>query len=190
MKRIFGIACVAIAVLAQESHQPTESTTPPAQAERAQYDWLFAEASSLGQIMYELAAERHTDNADRGEMWIMTVHRGTTIRKYSDGRFTVVSLPIVHPDVRIGLCRYAAQYNALNVVDADRLVMNGRYEDARRIYNLVLHFDRCGDSILKEQTGKKLELLKRLEATGADESLKGEFARLCYDLAWISTEGK
>jgi hypothetical protein len=154
---------------------------PPAAS--APKDHLFAEIASLSGFLYELAAERYAAHSNRNETWFLTVHQGRNLRKWTDGRFTLLSLPALDKRDRIAKCRYAAQYNAFNLQAADRLVKAGKYAEAEELYCLVLYFDRCGDDIMREQTNTKLTVLEKLKKGEDRESNLKRFEELCDELA-------
>lgn len=130
------------------------------------------EINSLNRLLYALAAERYAANSNRNQTWIMTVHEGGWLGKFTDGRYTVVSLPTLEPSDRIAVCRYAGQYNAFNLQSADAKAQAGKYHEARELYELTLRFDPCGGP-LREEMEQKLACLRRLEkGEEPDKNLK------------------
>jgi hypothetical protein len=179
---VAGILGFVFLVGAARSALGQDQKSPPASAPK---DYLLAEISSLSGLLYELAAERFAANSNRNETWILTVHHGTMIRRFNDGKFTLLSLPIRQPTDRIAMCRYTAQYNAFNLQAADRLVKAGKYKEAEEIYRLVLHFERCGDEIMKEQVEKKLAFVDKLKKGDHPDLNLRTFMELCDELGTL-----
>lgn len=123
---------------------------------------LINEVNSLSRLLYELAAERYWATSNQNETLILTFHEGRSLMKYTDGKYTVASFPMVQETDRISLSRYTAQYNVFNVRDADLKVEAAKYEQARELYRLVAHFTQ-DDPLLKDRIEKKLLLVDRLE---------------------------
>lgn len=177
--KLLTLAAILAGVIITKSDDAVDP--PAAQSGRVPYDRLLDEVNSLSGFLWELAAERYSAVSKRGEVWILTVHDGWNIRKFKDKKYTVVSLPAVQPINKIGLCRYAAQYNALNEQAADQMVKNGRYKDARELYQLVLRF-HCPDEAPKEQVEQKLSILDKLEKGQNVEANLKEFGELTLEL--------
>ena len=118
------------------------------------------EINARSRLLYELAAERYSVNTKSNKKWVLTMHHGRKIRRYTDGNYTVVSLPIFEPGDEPALCNYCTHYNSLAARAADLKAQAGEYTEAKRFYKLLVHFD-CGD--LKKDYERKLTYLDKLE---------------------------
>lgn len=145
----------------QEAAPPQARTSG---AEAATAKEMVKELNSAASALFDLAGERFAANEKRHAVWIMTLHdasKSLEVLKYTDGRITVVALPVVVPDGELGLRRYVNAYNAYNVKSADLKVKAGRYKEARELYSLLLHFDPQG--ALAEGVRRRLAHLEKLE---------------------------
>jgi hypothetical protein len=137
--------------------------------------------NSLARVLYELAGERYAANSKNNQTWILAVHSGASVRKYSDTNFIILSFPVINPEDQAGLCVYTHQYNSLNIQRADLEVKAGRYSWARAVYETILRFESCHDGFKKE-IERRLHYLERLErGQDTDTNLK-EFMALYDDL--------
>ena len=137
------------------------------------------EIIGLSRVIYELAAERFAANTNGNQKWVLTSHPGRMIRRYTDRKYTVVSLPIVEPRDEIAIRRYCTHYNAFSERAADLKVEAGHYSEARELFQLLHHFDR-GDR--KDDYGRKLKLLDKLEKKEDAELNLKQFMELSRDL--------
>ena len=102
------------------------------------------------------------------------------VLKYTDGKKTVVALPVVGPNDEAGLRRYVDHYNSFNIKRADLAVKAGRYKAAREIYRLLQHFNP--QSPLADGVTRRLSLLDRIERGQDTEKNLREFMDLFTDL--------
>ena len=126
---------------AQEAPLPQGRTSA---AKTAATNDMVKELDSAASALFQLAGERFAANEKSHAVWIMTLHdasKSFEVLKYTDGRTTVVALPVVVPDDEFGLRRYVDAYNGYNLKSADLDVKSGRYKEAREMYSLLLHFD-------------------------------------------------
>jgi hypothetical protein len=134
---------------------------------------LLDQINAFGSLTYELAAEKHAVNSNHHEIWIITFHKGGSARKYSDGRFTLLSLPVLAEKEKSAICLFATHYNSFNLAVSDELVTAGNYKDARDLLRLTRHFDRCGDASLSDMVERKLSHLEKLmRGDEPDKNLK------------------
>jgi hypothetical protein len=125
---------------------------------------MVKELNSDASALFELAGERFAANEKRGRTWLLTLHDASKsfgVLKYTDGRLTVVALPVMTPDDEAGLRRYVDHYNSHNVRSADLKVKTGKYQQARELYTLLLHFDPHGS--LADGLTQRLSFLKKIE---------------------------
>lgn len=108
-----------------------------------------------------LAAERFALCSNRAPPTVLASHYGTNVLKYSDGRFCVVSLPIVKPLDEGVLCLYTELFNTWHIANADERIKAGKYKEAADLYRVLLHFARC-DDLYKEVLERRLPLLEQL----------------------------
>jgi hypothetical protein len=104
---------------------------------------------SLGTALLELAGQRFSEDQARGETWIWTIHdrlRNPEFLEYSDGHHHVLSIP-TEKDQIDGFYVYVSAYNGRDLELAGEWVKAGRFEDAKKLYMEILHFDACGDQI-------------------------------------------
>ena len=115
-------------------------------------------------LLVDLATERYIANSNRNEIWILTVHRGTAAKKYTDGRRILLSLPAAEDGDRSVLRAYATTYNSLTLGAADLEVKAKRYVDARETYRLLLRFGCWGkEGLEQEKLEERLALVGKLE---------------------------
>ena len=138
--------------------------------------------NSLNSILFELAAEKHAIHSSRGEKMILTLHEGRGVRKFTDGKWTVLSLPIAETQAEVGLCCYVRQYNSFVENQGDEMVREKRYQEAAELYRLLVHFDRCG-GLWRETLEKKLGLLLKISDNTDVENNQAEFEALCLRTA-------
>jgi len=131
-------------------------------------------------LLGDLAAERYAANSNRNETWILTVHVGHSIRKYTDGKYTVLSLPASKQEARGAICSYVNQYNSLNLRAADLLVRSGKYDEARNLLQLIDHFG-CQGSHTNQEAKKRLPYLAKLVAGEDPEPIVEQLRNLYVD---------
>ena len=118
---------------------PDEPTTPQNDARLAE---LIAENKASAAAVIDLAVERFKLNQERGENWILTLQDADIeVRKYTDGKFTVVALPLDVSGVNAGLCRFVFAYNHMVIRAADQKVQAGALQEAETTYRLLLKHD-------------------------------------------------
>jgi hypothetical protein len=144
---------------------------------------MVKELNSAGSALFDLAGERFAAVEKRREVWIMALHSADEsfhVLKYTDGKVTVVALPVVGPDDELGLRKYVDHYNRFNIKSADLAVKDRRYKDAREIYTLLQHFNPR--SALTEGVKRRLVLLEQIEKGEDTERKLKEFADLFTDV--------
>jgi hypothetical protein len=125
---------------------------------------MVKDLNSDASALFELAGERFAANEKKGRTWILTLHDASKsfgVLKYTDGKITVVALPVLTADDEAGLRRYVDHYNSHNVRSADLKVKAGRYQQARELYTLLLQFDPHGS--LGDGLRRRLFFLKKIE---------------------------
>jgi hypothetical protein len=128
---------------------------------------LFDEVNSIGSAMFELAGERYAANEKRQVVWIMTLHdpRWTAsfeVLKITDGKITVVALPIMGQNAETGLRRYVDHYNSYNIKAADLMVKAAKYDEAYQLYRLLLRHD--SGSSFADEIRLRLGLLEKIKS--------------------------
>jgi len=99
----------------------------------------------LCSVLAELAVQRYEEDSNSYNIPILTLQTNTfDIAKYTDGEYVVLSIAVISPDDLQGFCRFASDYNECNMRRSDLLVQGGKYEEARKLYQLLMHFDTCG----------------------------------------------
>ena len=119
------------------------------------------ELAGLIELLADLAGERYAANSAKNEKWILTVHDGNRVRKYSDNKYMVLSLPVSKPQSRGAICTYVNQYNSLALREADELALAGKYVAARDYCQLLAHFG-CSGSLVNQEAAKRLPILDGL----------------------------
>jgi hypothetical protein len=129
--------------------------------------------NSYASALFCLATERYTVHEARNQTWIFHVHNSSEnskLQKYTDGKFTVVSVP-AQDDMEIeGLRLYAYHYNAWVMHKADLLAMDGHYDDSLSLYKLIQRFGDIG--CYSDQLAKKISLVEQLKAGVSVDSNK------------------
>ena len=175
MRRSLFILAAAAFVYGSAAEEKSKSGTDFSTSEERRH--LITEVNSLSRLLFELAAERYVVNSNRSDVCIITMHNGRTIRKYNDGTYTIISLPVVEPSDRIALCRYAEQYNCFSVYSADLNTTKGNYREAIVLYRLLLHFDNCR-GLFRERLETRLSLAEKLNRGEDLESNLRKFKEL------------
>ena len=134
---------LGVSAASQQAESPTseKQVVRPSAAERDLLDINLAYAGAL----YNLARERFVAHEAKNEIWILCINDsvGTAaLKKYSDGKFFVVSIPTLDHE-REGVCHYVSHYNSFNVRKADLLALGGKYGEALKILGLLKRFDTC-----------------------------------------------
>lgn len=120
----------------------------------------FERETEYASTLFHLAGERFAAHEQRGETWIFSTHAPTyPLRKFTDGRFTVVSVP-TNGYTGAGFELYAAHYNDFVLHKADLLALGGQYEDALVVYQLVLQYDSAG--VAAPYLRKRIALIEQL----------------------------
>jgi len=175
---ILIVGCVCLA--ATRYRPQSEETFPSAGAALTN---LSSKATSMAGMLSELATERHALDARDGRTWVMGINsRERVMRKYSDDRCVLVLLPMWPTKDDRGLRKYVAAYNDHTERACDQWVTQGRFEVARRVYELLLRTGCNGDA---ERLRWKLRCLKRIEEGQAVQENKLEIQELSVDLISI-----
>jgi hypothetical protein len=143
---------------------------------------MVNEWNSAASGLFDLAGERFAAVEKRHEVWVMTLHSANEslgVIKYTDGKITVVALPVINPKDETGLRRYVDAYNRYNLRSADLKVKQGRYSEAQEMYTVLSHFDPRGS--LAEGVSRRLQLLERIESGKDKERDLKEFMDLYTD---------
>jgi hypothetical protein len=157
---LFSVVALAFIVGCNEK-DPVKLATTTINVEAATFQALTNDCQSYASVLYELAFAKHVSDHQTGLRNILTVHNGREIRKYGDGEVIVISLPAWNDQDRSGLCLFAEHYNLLNIQAADEMVLRGNTREARKLYQLLAHFDRRGN--FTNELADRLSLLARLE---------------------------
>lgn len=168
---ILGSALLFLASFLQSQTRPEGQSFD----ENVRKEQLVEAINSFSRLLADLAAERYSSSSN--ESVILTLHEGKLIEKYTDGKYTIVSLPIFQSSDRTALCVYVENYNAFHLATADKAVGVGRYSEAKELYEVLLHFTRCSD-LTKEILEKRLPLLKKLEVGEENENNLKKFREL------------
>lgn len=162
MKRtVFSSSIILCALLTAIGVRSEDPLLKPLLANSPVEKHLLDENQSLSRVLAELAAERYSFHSNRNEVWIFTIHQGSKPRKYTDKKYTVVSLPLDNLTHESALTRYVDLYNRHNEKAADALVKAGNYSEAREIFGLLLHYNRSG--VGKAELIRRLTLLDKLD---------------------------
>lgn len=170
-----ALCFLALTTVCTDSQPQTAPAADQPISERVDVQTLLKEANSLGSVLFQLAAERFAANERKQQSWILALHDGSTsldVIKYRDDKTTVVALPVLDPNDEYALRRYVDNYNRFNIKAADLKVKAGQYQEARRIYRLLLHFDP--HSSFTNDVRRRLECLKGAETrTKPSDALPG-----------------
>jgi hypothetical protein len=153
---LLGNACT-------KSQSPQEATSDaPAVLTNRQFSTLSAEQlNSIGSVLSELAALQWTKEATNAKPIILSLHTNSfEVMKYTDGKYVIVSIPVINPQDTEEFCIYVNDYNQFYINQANSLARSGKYEEAEELYKLVIHFNPwgMGNDLLSNQ----LLLLDRL----------------------------
>lgn len=159
---------------------PANATKAPEPIPKSVVEFIRAK----DRLLVELATERYAAHSNRNETWFFTVHDGSSVRKYRDTNYVLVSLPALDPEDRIAMRGYATSYNAHNVAAADNKVKEGNYAEARKMYQILLRFE-CPDmdGLLRPAIEKRLVYLEKLQKGENTEDNRKEFLKLSVEYA-------
>jgi len=132
---------------------------PPADDQRNKY------MAHMLNLTGNLAQERFLSNSNRQSVLVFGVHYGKKVRKFTDQKYTVVSLPAESEEERGIVGGYVDQYNYFNLGLVDSLGEQGKYSEARLLCQLIKHF--CCPGYVYDEADKRLPYLERL-ANGDD----------------------
>jgi len=132
------------------------------------------EASTYAFALHHLASERFAENLNRGEVWIISLTEtvGSEVRKFSDGKFTVVLIP-VRPFEREGICLYAGHYHDRNLALAARWCREGKLTEARTLFRLMLKYSCEGETQGLCHSG--IQMLDEISKGNPSDKLVDEF---------------
>jgi len=141
---------------------------------------LMSELGSMQSAIVQLAGERFAANQRRGATWIVTLHDATTsleVLKYTDGTNTLVALPVLDPQHKAGLRRFADAYNSLTLKSADLKAIAGQFREAGTIYRILLRHDPESSLVgnLRLRLKRIGELEKGQNVSENLEALKSDF---------------
>lgn len=132
---------------------------------------LITVVNACNRLLSDLAVERSL-NFGSNVITVFTSHEGNSIKKYTDGKFMIISLPLIQPSDRAALCVYIENCNALHWRNIDKAVNAGRHAEARKICEVLLHFESCGGAV-RDVLEKLLKVIKNLEeGQNVNENLK------------------
>jgi hypothetical protein len=146
-------------------------------------------STEFASALFMLAGEKYAANKDHGEKWIFTTHdslQKDKVIKYSDGDFIVVSIPNILPNYE-GYCKFIQSYNTFDLHEADTRVAQGNYNEARKWYKLLLHFDVC--SSLRDKLILRMSLLDQIEKNEDAETAKEEMKKLAAEVPALMVTG-
>jgi hypothetical protein len=118
----------------------------------------LSEINSLGAMLFELANERFDEDRKANRKCLMSAHWQNPALTFTDGEFTVISLPYVQ-HTEYGIRLYCNHYNSFVEYEADTAVKEGRYPEAEKRLRLLKHF---GNEELWPSYDQKLELMKNI----------------------------
>lgn len=168
--RLLFFVLALILIWGCSKEEPKKPATASVRVEAATFQALTNDCQSYASLLYELAIAKHISDHQSGLRKILTVHDGREIQKYGDGEITVISLPAWNHQDRTGLWLFAEHYNLLNIQAADEMVLAGKTREARKLYQVLAHFDPRGNST--NALAERLNLLARLESEHTGEVLE------------------
>ena len=155
-QRAVLLAAILIAILGVLSRKPAiaGSTQEPTSE--------MSRPAAVGRLLCDLAAERYAQNTANGQTWVLTAEVGKHIRKFSDGKTTVLILPIPRPEDREAVVMYLTPYNALTLQAADDLAKAKRYARAEEIYSRLARFN-CSGPVFENEIRLRRQYLKQIQ---------------------------
>ncbi len=123
------------------------------------------EINSLGAMLFELANERFQEDRKANRKYLMSAHWQKPSLTFTDGEFTVISLPYVE-HTEYGVRLYCNHYNSFIEYEADSAVKEGRYPEAEKRLRLLRHF---GNEELWPTYDQKLELIKTIRNNNKED---------------------
>jgi hypothetical protein len=175
MKKLVLVLIVSVAAGATHLRAPQKTDAEQQTDLLRKLKYLEEVNQSLSVMLFELAAERYAQSTNKWR--IFTAHRGGTVRQFTDGKYTVISLPFRERSDEIAVCRYAGLYNSFTQDSADLLVTKaGNYKEAEEVFRLLLHFSR--DGIGNEGLASRLKLLEKLQKAEDRHATLAEFGKL------------
>jgi hypothetical protein len=161
---ITAVVQAAIVLLLLHFLRPSEPSkqvqTVPLTNAIAVAESLVRTQEDLSECIAELAAAMHSSNTKSNKKWVLTAHNGRTSRSYTDGDYTIISLPLFKGTNDYAIRLYCSYYNGFTERTADSWVEAGEYKKARKLYQLLQHFTPwAGEGIYVP----KIALLDKLE---------------------------
>jgi hypothetical protein len=161
-----------------------------------------AAINALGGLLFEFASAQYHRDSARKEKKLMTTHRGQTVKAYTDGKWTVVSIPFSNPTERAANALFCMHYNALVGTAIDAAVDAKSFKDALIFYQLAIqrarmtwtpqrwsedpisipHYLEHSIQLAISEDEKKFALLEKMSRTGALEKDLQEYQKLCTPL--------
>jgi len=161
-KKYIVLIVVSMLACAAAVLQTRSATAQPGPSDANTKQELLALINAFARLSANLAAERYSLHASGTQTCILTAHTGNQIRKFTDGEFLIVSLPIERPDDRGAVCLYADHFNRGHLNAAEKDLAAGKYREMARLYRVLLHFSPCGN-LRKELLQGRLPLLEQME---------------------------
>jgi hypothetical protein len=125
----------------------------------------LSEINSLGAMLFELASQRFDEDRKANRKYLMSAHWQKPSLTFTDGEFTVISLPYVE-HTEYGVRLYCNHYNSFVEYEADSAVNEGRYSEAEKRLRLLRHF---GNEELWRTYDQKLDLLKMIHHNSKED---------------------
>jgi len=88
--------------------------------------------NDFASLTFDLARERYLADRKSGKRRVFTVHKGDRILSFTDGKSTVIALPILPPYKYTALANYCAHYNAWVEWQADQDVKHALKNEVPR----------------------------------------------------------
>ena len=142
---------------------------------------------SYATMLFHLALERFAENSKRDEIWVICLRASASgeIQKYSDGKFTVVSIPVLSFEEQ-GMSCYAAHYHGCNLGLGAGWCRERKFDDARRLFRLMQKFSSEPD--IKRFCESGVQMLDRISA-GANAAQEVEKFQTSLKDYFASSEG-
>jgi hypothetical protein len=146
----------------------------------------------LTSVVSELAAKNWMDDETNGKITVLALHTNNfNVAKYTDGKYLVISLPIINPEDVHGFCKFVKNYNAFNIKKADLLAKDGKYAEAKGIYEVVMHFDPwpCDRTNIEYRLSLLDKLDRHVDVEANRQKFLAEFIDLGSLTPWAQVSG-
>jgi len=133
--------------------------------------------NGMAGFLWSLAADRYRTDTNLGRRWILTGHLGADFRGYTDGEYSVISIPFNERKKEATLL-FCNHYNLFVHKEVDKAVQSEKIESAKKVLLILNSLKINGD----DQAERKLKLIKELEQSPKDKETVKKVLEITGDI--------